>query len=282
MTETTRSTRNRFPLYKRHVALPQDHGSWVFMFSPLLIGIFVAGSWSIDTLIVAVATLAVFLIRQPVTIIVKIYSGRRDRRELKAAWFWFVVYGTMGLLALLGLFLQGFGYLLYLAIPGVPVFIWHLRLVSRREERRQIGIEIVGSGVLALAAPAAYWVGVKSLSPTGWILFGLVWLQSAASIVYAYLRLDQRQLKTLPPASELFRLGQRTAMYTTFNLFLVIGLSIAAVTPVWLFLPYALQWVESIRGIFRPALNIKPTVIGIRQLIVSSLFTLLFIVAWKI
>lgn len=280
--ETTRSSRNRPPLFKRHIALPQDHGSWVFMFSPLLIGIFVAGSWSIDTFIVVAATLAVFLIRQPVTIIVKIYSGRRDRRELGAAWFWFGVYGVIGLLALLGLFLQGFGYLLYLAIPGIPVFIWHLKLISRREERRQLGIEIVGSGVLALAAPAAYWVGVKAPAPTGWILFVLVWLQSAASIVYAYLRLGQRQLKTLPSTSELFRLGRRTVMYTTFNLVLVIGLSIAAVTPGWLFLPYALQWVESIQGVFRPAMNIKPTTIGVRQLIVSSLFTLLFIVAWKI
>ena len=30
--------------------------------------------------------------------------------------------------------------------------------------------------------------------PLGWLLFGLTWLQSAASIVYAYLRLAQREL----------------------------------------------------------------------------------------
>ncbi len=27
-------------LFVQHIAVPQDHGSWVFIFSPLLIGIF--------------------------------------------------------------------------------------------------------------------------------------------------------------------------------------------------------------------------------------------------
>lgn len=280
--ETKKSARRRSPIFTRHIALPQDHGSWVFLFSPLLIGIFAAGRWSNDTLILIVAALSAFLIRQPITIIVKVYSNRRDRRDLSAAWFWFAVYGAVGFLAVLGLILQGFGYLLYLAIPGVPVFIWHLKLVSRREERRQIGVEVVGSGVLALAAPAAYWVGLNEASSTGWVLFILNWLQSAASIVYAYIRLEQRQLKAIPSRAQRLRLGWRAILYATFNLLLVIGLGIAAITPDWLFLPYALQWGETMRGVLRPALNTKPTAIGVRQLIVSSLFTLLFICAWHI
>ena len=50
----------------------------------------------------------------------------------------------------------------------------------------------------ALAAPAALWVGQGYPDPQGWFLFGLVWLQSAASIVYAYLRLEQRLLPAPP------------------------------------------------------------------------------------
>ena len=138
---------------------------------------------------------AVFLIRQPVSIAVKVYSGRRSKRDLPAAFFWISVYGLVALFGLVGLILQGFGYLLILAIPGIPVFIWHLFLISRRAERRKTGIEIVGSGVLALSAPAAYWVSIGLPDPTGWWLFVLAWFQSAASIVYAYLRLEQRQLQ---------------------------------------------------------------------------------------
>jgi hypothetical protein len=133
---------------------------------------------------------------------------------------------------------------------------------------------------LALSAPAAYWVGQGYPSPTGWLLFGLVWLQSAASIVYAYLRLEQRTLESKPAPRMLFVLGKRAFLYTTFNLFIVSLLSIFDVTSHWLFVPYMLQWLETLRGVFRPAILVKPTSIGIRQLIVSTLFTILFILFW--
>jgi len=263
-----------------YVAIPQDHGSWVFLLSPLFIGIFAANEWSFTTILLIVAAFSAFLIRQPVTIAVKTYSGRRGQRELTAAWFWVIVYGLLGLIALLGLIWQGFGYLLYLAIPGIPVFAWHLFLVSKRQERRQAGVELVGSGVLALAAPAAYWTGVGYPDPVGWLLFGLVWLQSAASIVYAYLRLEQRSLAAKPEPAQLFRMGRRALLYTTFNLILVMILSTIKITPPWLFLPYLLQWLETVRGVLQPAIRVKPTAIGIRQLIVSTSFTILFILAW--
>lgn len=267
-------------LFRRHIALPSEHGSWVFILSPLLIGLFAGGSLSWASLYLVIAAMAAFLIRQPVTIAVKAYSGRRSRRELPAARFWILVYGLVGLAALAGLVLQGFTYLLYLAIPGIPVFAWHLYLVSKRAERRQVGIEIVGSGVLALAAPAALWVGRGNPDPTGWWLFGLVWLQSAASIVYAYLRLEQRALKVQPEMADRLAMGRRPLLYTTFNLLAVTVLSILSLLPPLLPLPYALQWAETVWGTLRPAVGVKPVVIGMRQLVISTLFTLLFILTW--
>lgn len=34
-------------LFIRQIALPQDHGSWVFLLSPLLIGLFAGGKFSL-------------------------------------------------------------------------------------------------------------------------------------------------------------------------------------------------------------------------------------------
>lgn len=275
-------TLNFSTLFKRQVALPSDHGSWVFLFSPLLIGLFAGGTWSLASLYLIIACLAAFLIRQPTSMAVKMYSGRRSKRDLQAAWFWMGVYGLIALLALVGLISQGYAYLLILALPGIPVFAWHLYLVSRRAERRQLGVELVGSGVLALAAPAGYWVGVGSAEPTGWLLLALTWLQSAASIVYAYLRLEQREWKEMPSKSMRIKSGWRALLYTSFNLILVVGLSLAEIAPSLLFIPYALQWAETMWGTLRPAAGFKPTAIGIRQLVVSTLFTILFIFTWKI
>jgi len=160
-------------LFLRHVALPSDHGSWVFLLSPLLIGLFAGGNWSISSFYLIISSLAAFLVRQPVTIAVKVFSGRRQKRDLPAAWFWIGVYSFVGLLGLLGLVSQGFTFIFILALPGIPVFAWHLYLVSQRAERRQVGVEIVASGVLALAAPAGYWIGIGSADPLGWLLFSL-------------------------------------------------------------------------------------------------------------
>jgi hypothetical protein len=269
-------------LFIHHIALPQDHGSWVFLISPLLIGFFAGKNWSLACGLLTLVAFAVFLIRQPVSITVKVYSGRRSKRDLPAAFFWTGVYGIIALLGLLGLIMQGFGYLLLLAIPGIPVFIWHLFLISKRSERRQIGIEIVGSGVLALSATAAYWVSLGIPDPLGWWLFLLAWFQSAASIVYAYLRLEQRLLNARPDPRQCLRMGKRAIRYTTFNLIAVSAFSITGILPTLLPIPYALQWGETIWGIFNPAIGAKPTAIGIRQLIVSILFTILFIITWNL
>jgi hypothetical protein len=268
--------------FRKQIFLPQDHGSWVFIFSPLLVGLFAAGTFTLASLYLVVAAVAAFLIRQPVTMMVKAYAGRRPRADLPAARFWILVYGFVILLGLIGLLSAGAGYVLFLAIPGVPVFAWHLWLVSRREERKQVNVEIIATGVLALAAPAAYWVGIGKYDSSGWWLWVLTWLQNAASIVYAYLRLAQREWKEVPPRSMLWKAGLRAFAYTTFNLLLVLGFGLAAVLPRFLFFPYLVQWGETLWGIFHPAVRWKPTRIGIRQLIVSILWTILFILTWRL
>jgi hypothetical protein len=268
--------------FRKQLFLPQDHGSWVFIFSPLLIGLFAGMRFSTSSLYLVVAALCAFLIRQPVTIAVKSFSGRRSKSDLLPASVWIAVYGFIILFALFGLIRAGYVYLLYLAIPGMPVLAWNLWLVSRREERRQVYMELIATGVLSLAAPAAFWVGVDQYDPMGWWLWALTWLQSAASIVYAYLRLEQRDLDQVPERAAMLKMGLRAFLCTTFNLALSLSLGLTAVLPRFLFIPYLVQWIETIWGIFHPAVGWKPTRIGIRQLIVSTLWTVLFIVIWRL
>jgi YwiC-like protein len=267
--------------FRKHIALPQDHGSWVFIISPLLIGLFAGKHFALPSFLLVIAAMMAFLLRQPVTMAVKAYSGRRSKSDLPAAWFWIILYGTIALISLVGLVVTGFLPILYLAIPGVPVFAWHLWLVSRREERRQASVEIVATGVLSLASPAAYWVGIGYYDPHGWWLWILVWMQTAASIVYAYLRLEQREWKSMPNRWNRFRAGWRAYAYTSFNLVSSLSLSLLGGLPRFVFLPYLLQWMETIWGIDHPSMGWKPTRIGLRLTLVSALWTILFIVFWR-
>ncbi len=266
--------------FQRHIALTGEHGSWVFLLSPLLIGLFAGKNWSVISIYLFFAALAGFLVRHPITITVKIYSSRRSKRDLPAALFWIFIYSAFGLLMVVGLILRGFGYLLYLAIPGMLVFTWHLYLVSQRSERRKIGIEVVASGVLALAAPAGYWIGLGYPDNMGWWLWMLTWLQSAASIVYAYARLDQRAWDKVPPLVERLQHGRRAILYTSFNLLFLLPLIFIRILSPWIFVPFMLQWIETLWGTANPAVGLKPTAIGFRQLAVSILFTIFFILAW--
>ena len=267
--------------FKKQIAIPQDHGSWIFILSPLFIGIFAGGKFTCATFSLIIAAMSAFMIRQPMTVYVKAISGRRPKTDLGPARFWLLIYGSISALALTTLILQGFGYVLYLAIPTAPVFAWHLWLISQRNERKQAGIEIIAAGVLALAAPAACWIGLGNYSPLGWWLWMWTWLQSSASIVYAYLRLAQRELQDQPENSELWRMGKRALIYTSFNLFASLMLGWANIIPQLIFVPFLLQWIETLWGITHPSIRWKPTRIGMRQFIVSTLWTILFIICWR-
>lgn len=271
--------------FKRQIAFPQDHGSWVFIFSPLMVGLFAGRTFHTPTIYLIVAALSAFLIRQPITIFIKAMSGRRSAADLPAARFWLLVYGSIATAALLGLIFSGYSYLIYLAIPGAPVFAWHLWLVSKRAERKQLGVEIIATGVLALVAPAAFWVGIGSYDPNGWWLWLFTWLQSAASIVYAYLRLSQREMSPEQAAATgraaWWKMGIRSLLYTSFNMVLAAGLGISALVPLFIFIPFLVQWLETLWGITHPSVGWKPIQIGMRQLFVSVLWTVLFIVFWR-
>lgn len=267
--------------FQRHIALPQDHGSWVFILSPLLIGLFAGQRFHTGSLALVIAAMTAFLIRQPVTIAVKALSGRRAKSDLAPALFWVGIYGLILVASVVALSLTGYTMILWLAIPAAPVFAWHLYLVSRRAERRQGGVEIVATGVLSLAAPAALWVGLGKYDAWGWALWLLTWFQSAASIVHAYLRLEQREWKQWPTAREQWRAAWRAVAFTGFNCIATLLSGILNLLPGLVFIPYALQFAETLWGAARPAMGARPVAIGLRQLLVSILFTVLFVLTWR-
>jgi hypothetical protein len=268
-------------LFRKHYTLPSEHGSWIWWIGPFVIGTAAAGSLDPALLTLFLTAFAAFLCRQPIMLLVKVASGRRPPSDRPPALLWTTIYGLIVLLGLAGLAGAGFGaLLLVLALPGLVVFAWHLWLVSRREERGQMGMELVGAGVLALTAPAAYWVAGGAQDRTAWLLWLLCWLQSAASIVLVYLRLEQRRWPAVPPSSNRWRAGRRALVYHAFNALLALGLAGLRLVPPLVPLAYLLLLVDAVDGMNRPAVGAKPTTIGLRQLAASLVFVLLMVMAY--
>jgi hypothetical protein len=256
-------------IFRKHFALPSEHGSWIWWIGPLIIGAAAGGEDHSHLALLAAAALTVFLLRQPTTILVKALSSRRSRRDLLPAALWMVFYGAAAVACAWALVALGHGRIIILAVPGLLVFVWHLYLISRRAERGQRGIELVGAGVLSLAAPGAYWITGGSDNRLAWILWGMTWLQTAASIVNVYLRLEYRRLAERPPMSERWRRGARNLAYHVFNLAAATILSILGDLPWLLVLGFGWMLADALEGILRPPVGERPTRIGVRQLISS-------------
>jgi hypothetical protein len=267
-------------LWRRHYFIPTEHGAWIWWIGPFLIGTAAGGKVSVDVLVLILAVGAAFFLRQPAAIAVKALSHRRPRSDLLPGVFWATAYALIALLAGLALIRSGHTVLVWLTVPGILVFAWHLWLVSRREERGQRGIELVAAGVLALAAPAAYWVAGGMDSSEPWLLWGLTWLQSAASIVFIYLRLEQRRMPVTPPPNQPWRMGARTLVYYTFNLGVAGGLAALGRVPVLVPGAFALMLVDALEGVARPPIGARPAAIGLRQLAASIVFVAVMLAAY--
>jgi hypothetical protein len=265
-----------------HLVLPQQHGAWVMWGGPLLAGLGIARAVTPATGWLALASLGAFLALQPLTVLVKVQAGRRDRHDRRPAAVALAV--TLGLMAVggLGLWLSGAVWIGVLPLLALPVLVWQMALVARREERGQMGVELVGAGVLALNALAGYGLASgQGPTWTGVWLWLLCWLQAAVGIVHVFALLVLRRMKAAPPLAERLRIGARTWGYHAGTLLLVTAL--AAVGEVsWAVLPaFGLQVVDSLWAIlWRPPIGVRPARIGLRQTLVTVLFFVVLIWGW--
>ncbi|MBI5715469.1 MAG: YwiC-like family protein [Chloroflexi bacterium] len=269
-------------LFRKHIALPQQHGSWALWLGPYVIGIGVGGTFKIELLWLTLASLGGFLLLQPLTVLIKVIAKRKPKTDLASSIFWSILYSLLALITLTQLLITNY-YFLYLALAALPVLVWQLILVMRREERGQMGIELVGSGVLALAAPAAYWIAKDGMNLTGWILWILCWMQSAGAIVYIYLRLEHRRLTEMPHAPDRFTMAKRALLYNTFNVVAVIAVAAFNLIPPLVIIPFLVMVIETIYGaLIKPGIGAKPVIIGVRQLVITVIFVILMIGAYQL
>ena len=267
-------------LVKQYV-IPPEHGGWLLWIGPFVLGALAAGELRIDLPLLLVLIVAGYLSRQPLIILVKVLAGRRARADASPALRVFSVIAVVMAVFLAGLLLRGDQYLLWLALPALPVLALQLSLVARRQER-QIGIELIGSGVLALAAPAAYWTSLGKIEATGWWLWALSWLYNASAIVYVYLRLQQRRLAAVPKWGERWRQGARVLLYSNFDLALTIALAALTLIPPLVPVVYAFVVLHFVFGTSFPAVRVRPAQIGIEQSSATLVFYLLLALAYRI
>jgi hypothetical protein len=268
-------------LFQKHVFLPNQHGSWAMWLGPLLIGIGTGGVLSWPVLWVTLAVLGVFLAVQPLTVLVKVFAGRKNKNQRPAAWFWTVVYLLITLIGAVGLAISEQWLVVGIGALAVPVLISYLWLVARRAERGHMLGEIFWSGALALAAPAAYWVNGGALE-TGWWLWILCCVQSAGAIVYSFLRFKHRRMKAVPDVRSRWSMAMPTLLFQFGTLTGAWLLIQSGWIPAGVITAFGLLFLEIVHGaVIRPGIGSRPASIGIRQVVMTIVFVGFVIVAYQ-
>jgi hypothetical protein len=252
----------------------------------MLLGPFAAGlglAWRLDLAVLwaLLGMLLVFLARQPMIILVKALSGRRSREDAQPALIWLTIYTGLASIPAALLVASDRAAMLWLVLPALPALVWQLWLVTHRAER-QMTVELAGSGALALAAPAAYFAATGHFDLVSLSVWLLCWFQSAAAIVYVYLRLEQRRLSAVPTRSRQWAMGRRAVVYHTFNFAASLALSVTRLLPSLVPLAFAALLVQVVYGTFHPAVGVKPQVLGFSQVAATVVFVLLLVVAYRL
>ncbi|HKC65199.1 MAG TPA: YwiC-like family protein [Pyrinomonadaceae bacterium] len=160
----------------RNIALPVEHGGWGFSLEPVLVGLLVAAS--LPGLFLAVATMAAFLARQPLKMVMgDRRRGRRLRRTPVAERF-SLLYSTISLLSFLAAIETATSYEFLLPILlAAPLALVQL-VYDRASRSRALLPELAGATAMASIASS---MALAALWPRA-AAFGL-WAILAARVV---------------------------------------------------------------------------------------------------
>jgi hypothetical protein len=243
----------RFPLvYRKHIVMPTEHGSWAWLLVPFFVGTAVAGRFNLPVLLALLGGLAVFFLRQPATVWLRVQRKKARAADGPIALAWIGLFITVGLLCLAGLLLMERGMLAWLLGPFVLIF--GLYMVAARYGRsglRSLWMELAGAAALSMMAPAAAIAAAGQIETWMWGLWGLMAAQNVLGALYVRLRVydtHNRSMKRWPIA---------TAHLAGF--LLVLGLGLGNFVPVLTAVPFALFFIRSLWAVatVRPVVNIK-------------------------
>jgi hypothetical protein len=203
--------------------LPREHGAWVMLLTPLVVGLASSPSAALPAGLLAIAAVCAFLAQNAAGVLLKPRAPRNT-----AAWLGLFA----GAMAASGLALvAGFDRwaLLWLALPALGLFGLHLRLLkgpaAARLDRTVWG-GLLAAGALTLTGPAALVVARGTLDAPA---AGL-WLASVAAfasgIVHVNMRLEAVKVREAFTAATRWRLGRGLVL---FHAGLAIALVAAAV-----------------------------------------------------
>src|SRR5262249_29826211 len=165
--------------------LPKEHGAWVMLYVPFVLGVAVAGRVNWPVLLLLLSATAVFISRESLLVY---WRARARGRGAAEAGRTLLLY--LALAAAFGsplIFVFKLFWLIPLGLIGAALLLINGRQATRMEERTAAG-EIMAIGGLTMTASAAYYSASGRWEMTAFWLWLLSALYMASSVFYVKLR----------------------------------------------------------------------------------------------
>lgn len=173
--------------------VPREHGAWVMLTVPLLVGLASGRPGFIPALLLLVAASCLFCGQE----------GWRPPWRLRSLWPAAVA------LAAVTLLVRGYGLWSVLdagVVAALLALVW-LALPTRRLARRQTAGQLLAVAVLTLGAPAGYAVAHGAVSATAWLGWLACFAWFAGGVLYVQMLLAAPKSEAGLPAATRWRAG---------------------------------------------------------------------------
>ncbi|MCB8954704.1 MAG: YwiC-like family protein [Ardenticatenales bacterium] len=226
------------PIFVKRLIIPSEHGAWVWLFVPYVVGLLVAPRLAGPTthaglaaMLVGLGGLSAFLLRQPATAWMRMRQGRGNLALAPLAAGWTAGLAFLALLCFLGLLLLGRTALFSLMGVGGGIFLLYLYAARRgRAGMRALWMEAAGAAGLSMMAPAAVIAVSGQMLPAAWTLWGVLATQNVLAVLYVRLRLADTKGRPV---------ARRMVMVThAAGVLLVSGAGILGWTPLLIVVPF--------------------------------------------
>ncbi len=255
--------------------IPKEHGAWTVLFVPMLVGASIAGKFTLNVALLALAILGVFLSYVPAqTLLREWLAASQAPEKVRAAKFWAMVYLGAAALFMLPLFLQNLWWLLGIGTLSVIAFL--ANFVLTRHYSKTFLSDLISVLGLTLSAPAAYYSVTGKLDQAAAMLWLMNFLFFGSGIVYVHTKLRAAAMKKSDLSFyEKLSLGKLNLLYHFVVLAIVGILAAKNFTPLFAVVAFVPMTIHAIYGTLKLSRTVRFKNLGLILLLHSLIFALL-------
>ncbi len=226
------------------IPIPKEHGSWVMFFTAFIIGIFIAGSFTLPVMVYLLSTLALFMIRYPIFLLTRMKNKHQFGVYTKGTVrLWIIIYGFTGTASgLVLVMILGRPLLVYLGVFAL-ILLSAEAYRGTQTARQTLLNELAGAAGLSLIGLGAYYVSTNRLDARAWQMTFLLALYFVMAVFYVRMK---AHWVTKPPTDFKTRweTGSVNILFSLAALILTLGLASYGLLP-------NLSWLAILPAILR-------------------------------